>query len=226
MATKSKVNFSTILKRSTCMNSIMESSQILDSEKRYSMLKSSIENSNSFRAVNVQNLLKSYLESMCNSQNATRYYWQPFELVETFNKIDENILADKVLSEYCNRILPYVENLSVVKETISSYNLTKEQKEFAEDNISSMMNAAKILENHDKISNRFNIDFEVKRFRSNGLKYLVNSCASMIDTYKIKPYQKLNVTLEEVAYVLEKEALIKKELLSSKTESKCIKKSK
>ena len=46
--------------------------------------------------------------------------------------------------------------------------------------------ADRILKNHDRISKRFNIQSEVAKIKSKGLKNVTESCCEMIDTYNMK----------------------------------------
>ena len=101
-------------------------------------------------------------------------------------------------------MLPYVNDLSMIKETVNRYKLTETQKEKIVEESGLIMTADRILQNHNRISKRFNIELEVSKFRSKGLKNITESCCTMIDTFKIQSYQKLNICLEELTYLLQK----------------------
>jgi hypothetical protein len=75
----------------------------------------------------------------------------------------------------------------------------------------------KIVNNHNKISKRFNIEYEIKSAKIKGLEFVVEKCCSMIDTYSFEPYQKMNMCIEEMVYLLEKNNIDYRqdELLSS-----------
>lgn len=201
MATKNKLKYGTILKRSSCLNSEATS---VDSQKLFENLKYYIENSENGKDTGIQRPLRLYIESMSNVDNASNYYWQPFEIVSFLNSKNQ-ILGDRVVKEYNERILPYVSDISNVKDSLK-YNTTllDSQKESILEFANLYEGADRVLNNHNMISKRFNLESEAKRYKNMGLKYLVDNCASKIDTYKIKSYQKLNITIEEVAYLLDK----------------------
>ena len=205
MATKNTVSFSTILKRSTCLNSINESTAP-DSDRLYENLQSLIELKKNGRDSAVQRSLQSFIESLCYSANASNHFREPLYLMEQFNSIDPEI-SNRILSEYTTRVMPYVSDLSYIDYAIKEANLTLEQKAKIMESATAYNVADRILRNHDSLSKRFNIETEVKKYPHSSLKSVAENCAMMIDTYKIKPYQKLNLCIEEVSYLLNKNNL-------------------
>lgn len=198
------VNYNTILKRSRCLNSAVTESTKVDSTKIFNNLNRSIEIRKNGRNADTQQLLRSYIESLCNTENASSNYYQIFSLLEKFNEIDP-VISDRILSEYVERILPYSENIESIANSLDRREgLTEEQKNVIFENCTAFSVADRILKNHNSISKRFNIEKECNRIRTAGLKYFVDSCADMIDTYKIKDYQKMNLLFEECYYILEK----------------------
>lgn len=203
MSNRKIVNYTTILKRSRCLASSVTESTRVDSTKIFDNLNRSIETKKNGRNADTQQLLRSYIESSCNTEGAANYY-QIFSLLETFNKVDP-VISDRILTEYVNRILPYTENIeSVVNSLERREGLTEYQKNIIFENASAYNVSDRILKNHSSISKRFNIERECNRIRTAGLKYFIDSCAEMIDTYKIKDYQKMNLLIEECYYILEK----------------------
>ena len=198
------VNYNTILKRSRCLNSAVTESTKVDSNKIFNNLNRSIEIKKNGRNADTQRLLRSFIESLCNTENASSNYYQIFNLLETFNTVDP-VISDRILTEYVDRILPYTENIeSVVSSLERRENLTEDQKNTIFENCTVIAASDRILKNHASISKRFNIERECNRIKSAGLKYFIDSCADMIDTYRIKDYQKMNLLFEECYYLLEK----------------------
>lgn len=198
------VNYTTILKRSRCLNSAVTESTKVDSNKIFNNLNRSIEIKKNGRNADTQQLLRSFIESLCNTQNASSNYYQIFNLLETFNTVDP-VISDRILAEYVDRILPYTENIEAVVNSLERReNLTEDQKNTIFENCTAIAASDRILKNHESISKRFNIERECNRIRSAGLKYFIDSCADMIDTYRIKEYQKMNLLFEECYYLLEK----------------------
>ena len=209
------IDFGTILKRSKCINSLSES--CTDAKKRYEYLENNIHNkqSNSY----IKNSLRSYIESLCDHKNANMYFRQPLYLIQEFNKSDKSC-SEYILKEYTNRILPYVNDISLLNEAAQRYDLYPYQYDIIKEYASKYIIADRILNNHDKISKRFNICSEINKVKSRGLKFVTESCCSMIDTYTIAPYAKFNLCLEEMGYLLDKEGIDydKKDLVRYTTE--------
>lgn len=200
---KKIVNYNTILKRSRCLNSAVTESTKVDSNKIFNNLNRSIEIKKNGRNADTQQLLRSFIESLCNTENASSNYYQIFNLLETFNTVDP-VISDRILTEYVDRILPYTENVESVVNSLDRRNITEEQKNTIFENCTVIAATDRILKNHDSISKRFNIERECNRIKSAGLKYFIDSCAEMINTYRIKDYQKMNLLFEECYYLLEK----------------------
>ena len=107
----STLKFGTILKRSQCMNSVISetSSKTLEhSERLYSNINKMIDERAKTGKEDFINL-GSFLESLCNTVSASNMWAAPLELIEKFNNLNEGVSA-KILYEYTNRILPYVED--------------------------------------------------------------------------------------------------------------------
>lgn len=206
MDTKNSIKFSTILKRSQCLNSTLSESAKIDSDHLYKNLKQILEKSKSGKEAGVQNLLRSYMESMCNTENMNNSYWQVLDIVKEFNELDPNI-SNKIIYEFVNKSLPYMETPSNILDCIDNYDLLDNQKIMLKEAAILNTTADRIIKNHNMISKRFNIENSVVKYRTTGLKYFIDSCADMIDTYNIPNYQKMNITLEESVYLLEKNGI-------------------
>ena len=210
MANKNSINFGTIFKRSSCLNAVSEE-KVLNSEKRFQNLKTQLEaisdKDGQEVSPSIKSSLKSFLESICNNVNADQFYYHPLYLMQEFNRLDSNI-ANQILSEYTSRIMPYIANLTYLPESVERYDITDKQKQTILEFADKYIIVDRILNNHDKISKRFNINQEIQKVPSKGLKYVVESCCSMIDTYRITPYAKMNLCLEEIGYLLDKNGII------------------
>lgn len=220
MTKRKCISYGIIFKRSSCLNSPVLEAQVVDAGKYYTNLKSQLENLTD-GSVNpsVKNSLRSFMKSICDINNANKYYRQPLFLMEKFNDID-NRISNEIMVDYTTQILPYVEDLSGIKETVNRYELSEDQKNKILETASQYMVADRILNNHSKISKRFNIESDVSKIKSKGLKNIVESCCTMIDTYTLKPYQKLNLCIEELTYLFGKNGISyePKDLVSYVTE--------
>lgn len=204
MAIKNSITqYSTIFKRSSCLNSYRESQEVPDSTKRYHILESVLKNTSNCRDINVQKSIRSYLESLTNVKNATEHFREPLFLIESLNKKDTD-LANRIVTEYVSRVLPYNRNIEVLEGAVQCFDLTDDQVSSVLSGVYMYEACDRIIKNHNSISKRFHIEQEAKKYPYTGLRPIVESCAMMIDTYQIKDYQKLSMCIEEVDYVLEK----------------------
>lgn len=197
--------YKTILKRSTCLNSIEE--HVVDPCKKYDNIVGMIENAGNIKSFALQGAIKQYLDSMCNCENASKYYWQPLDLASKLNAFDESFSSSCIIHNYINRVLPYAENMGAVKYSIDNGDLTEDQKNTLTEAVNNFAVADRIMNNHRSISNRFNIERENTRYKAMGLKFLVESIGNMVSTYSVDNYQKMNITIEETYYFLNKNGI-------------------
>lgn len=198
---KSNVDFNVISRRSRCLKSVSES---LNVEKRFENL--SIKLSSYKKGQNntsIKTSLNTFLESICNSSDASKYFRQPLYIIQEFNKTDTDI-SNYVLQEYVSRIIPCINDLSKMRESLERYTLLDEQKESILEAAAKYTIADRILKNHTVLSEKFNIELEVTKINSKGLGNVIESCCSLVDNYSIPSYQKLNLCIEEMTYLLGK----------------------
>lgn len=200
------VNYSTIFRRHQCLSSkLLEDTK---SDKKFNSLVKVLENNvpskNGEINQSVQISLRYFMESMTNINSANKYYSYPVFIMQEFNKYDSK-LADQILSEYTDRILPYVEDIGMVKETIQRYDITENQYNKITESVDNNLVADRILKNHDTISNKFpEMELECKKVNSLGLRAVLDSCCRKIDTYNLEPYKKMNLCIEEMNYLFNK----------------------
>lgn len=204
MANRISIDLGTILKRSVHTGSVNESKKT-DSTKLFtnldSQIKSMSEQNRSQIGLFLKRPLISYLESLTNIEEANKHYREPLYFMQEFNKIDSSI-SDYILENYTSRILCLVDDLSQISETISRYNITEKQKNTILESAKKYITVDRILTNHERISKRFNISEEVNKIRGKDLKSVIESCCSMIDTYSVPSYTKMNTSFEEIGYLL------------------------
>lgn len=200
------VNYSTINRRQYCLSSkLFEDTR---SNERFNtlvkVLESNPTSSDGTISQSLQIYLRSFIESMTNRDSASKYFRYPIYIMQEINKYDQN-LSNQILSEYTTRILPYVEDLSLVSEAMERYELSDNQYKAIAESIDSFIIADRILKNHDTISTKFpNIESECKRVNSLGLRSVIESCCRMIDTYNLESYKKMNLCIEEMNYLFAK----------------------
>lgn len=213
----SRLNYSTIFKRSSCLNSTESK---IDSEKIFNLLENgqlkSIKEQHRV-TIPLKNGIDNYFNALSNKENASQYWYRGLDIIHRLNENGCKHDANKLLDKYNSNILPYVENMEGVIESLDNYNLTNTQYEKIKSLCEDYKFADQVINNHNQISKRFNIEYEVKSVKIKGLYNVVESCCSMIDTYSYEPYQKLNITIDEMTYLFEKNNIDYKqeELLSN-----------
>ena len=199
MTKRASLNYGTIVKRSSCINSIAESGyNNLDS--RLELIRSQLESVSNNNILGIKQSVKSFVESISNYNDANRYYKYPLFFVDKLNEYDTKF-ADKLIDVYTNRVMPYVENLSCVEEITERLDLTSSQKDKLDNTGSLLQNADRIIKNHSMISNRFNIENDIK---FNSIEDIVENVCTLIDTYDLPNYQKMNLCIEELYYLIQK----------------------
>lgn len=198
-----RLDFGTIFKRSSCLNS---SESKIDSERIFKRIEDSKLESirEGYIPTSYNSLLEEYTNSLSNKTNASQYWYRGLEIIQSLNNHNADRDAKRFTNNYISRILPYVENIGGVLEAIDRYDLEDYQYHDIKDICEQYKLADKILNNHEKISKRFNIEYEVKGTKLKGLDTVVEKCCSMIDTYSYEPYQKLNMCIEEMVYLFER----------------------
>jgi hypothetical protein len=100
----SRLNFSVIFKRSSCLNSTESK---IDSEKIFNLLEN-----NQLKSIKEQhkitvaskNGINNYFDSLHNKENASRYWYRGLEIIQKLNengcRYDANKLVDKYNSIY------------------------------------------------------------------------------------------------------------------------------
>lgn len=204
-SSKTKLKFGIVSKRARCINSESKY-KVQNVEKRYDILSAQLENYDSKKEnvtlrTNINSNLKKFLESLNDSVCANEFKEYPLHLMEVFSKIDITT-TEYICSEYTKCILPYIKDLGVLYETVDRYNLI--YKDQIIESLKQYIAADRVLENHKTISKRFNIEKSVLNTNNIGLKAVTENCCSMIDTYNIASYQKLNLCIEEMSYLFER----------------------
>lgn len=204
MPNKSTINFSTILKRSTCLNSTTQLNESVHVNELFDRVISAIQNGREF-AINSN--VNSFIESISNRESAAKYYWQPLKILSEMNKNELVNNAGLLERQYVTRVLPYIEDLDDVQGDLDRFTLTESQNDCINDYINKFKIADRILGNYNSLSRRFNLEDVSIKYQARGLKPFVESIANMVDTYNTKNYQKMNIVLEEVDYILSKEGI-------------------
>lgn len=211
---KTTVTFGVISKRQSAVNSVSKSNLVNESnaiEKAYRVITSKLDNKQNINGS--LNLIKSnaerMLESLADSTTANKYNSYIISIIEKMNETGEKAYleyADQLSRKFASNILQYISELDMVIENVTDYKLTDKQKGtiLKEANIYSACD--RIVNNYNTIKKRFNLEDTVLKNKGN-LQLATEAVCSMIDTYNRNPYQKMNICIEEIMYIIEKNNL-------------------
>ena len=227
------LSFGIINKRSLCKNEDLNNENIV----RESVIKSNLSNldrqihhdltlqeaSNnkgkinhlSYNKSSISPVLEKYynqfIANINNSVNADLFINEAIYLISEINNLNREY-ANKITTDIISDIIPKVSinelNRIQYKLNENFYgHLTESQLDKLNTCIKNNIVADRILENHNRLSKRFNIENEIASIRSKGLERTIESVCDILDTYKIEPYQKLNICIEEMTYILSKNGI-------------------
>ena len=145
-----------------------------------------------------------FLDGCKNVKNANKYYRNVLSLIEKVNEKISPDQAELLENKFAKDIVPYIEDLKSLKESLSRFNINREPilKAIKENTICN-----RILKNHDKLNKRFDFSKFILENTNKPLEDNILYCCEMIDTYDMPSYAKLNVALEEISYILQKNAV-------------------
>ena len=187
------ISFSDVEKRRMCLESVL-------SEKHRSIAN---EYTNAFNAVrNEREDAKERIHeffSICKRSN------DPLpDLCFKFLSLTEGTqLADTAIYEI-KEIIPYIENTSEVKNLINESEVSQETKDILLDEVYVNQVCDRVLNNAHAISKRFNLEQFINDRRYAPLEDIVMETCNLIDTYKLPPHGKLNITIEMMTCLFEK----------------------
>jgi hypothetical protein len=198
MRTNHVISINQIEKRRICQSSLTEGS---DAGYLYNIYRNSIKHDSS----RLEQTSFDFFKGCSTAKNANKYYGKCLSVLEDMKDNDRLV---KVLETYmAAEIVPYITNLFDLDEQVERSNLANSTVATLTEASTVNKVCQRILNNNEKISERFNFD---KYIRENGRKPMepvVLKCCSMIDTYKTPGYAKLNIALEELSYIYQKNAI-------------------
>ena len=210
LARDSVVTYGDIFKRTSCLNPIINYKHkeiptsiltFIESISPETVTKNSIVKDDS------KNFINRFMDCLNEAENANSYYEYPLMIIDKMNSIDESF-ANNIMANYVSNIMPYITNQEAIKETLELYNnITPSQKYVINNTASIYIAADRIVKNHESISKRFKIDEAVKELPKLQVKGVIAKICEMVDTYSIRPYQKLNLCIEESTYLFDKNAV-------------------
>lgn len=191
------IPYSIIFKRSSCLDTVSEASTYSDTFFNQHIEKLLSKNDLSYSE---NNMIASYFNSLCCKEEANESYINALQILETHSTKER-------LDIFCKRILPYIEDMSYIDSYLKNSNMIQEDKDVLREYYNMYNIADRVIKNHKTISKRFNIESEILKIPYISLNSIAENCCTMIDTYKMDSYKKLNLCIEEMMYLIEKNRL-------------------
>lgn len=203
-----KITYSTIAKRSDALNAVH-----LCNENSSSMIRDYVANLEacikedfnngkklSSRTVKAADLAIQNINH--NIYEATSYGATVVARIGSISGLDKEQGA-RLEKDFCTFVLPYCENMDSIQREAGwfvNFNLLNES-------VKAYAVADRILANHKKISEKFNFNLLEGNIYSRNVDYICDEVCAMIDGYNIRPSAKINATIEEMTYLLDKNGL-------------------
>jgi hypothetical protein len=188
------IPYSIIVKRSSCLDSPCESATCSDTFFNQHVEKLISKGDLSFSE---NKIIDSYFNALSCKEEANNAFNNALDILEIHS-------TNQRVDTFCKRILPYVENLNSVSTYLEHSNIPKEYTEVIKEYLTMYNVADRVIKNHRNISKRFNIESEVSKIPYTSLNSVAENCCTMIDTYKLDSYKKLNLCIEEMMYLINK----------------------
>ena len=188
------IPYSIIVKRSSCLDSPCESATCSDTFFNQHVEKLISKGDLSFSE---NKIIDSYFNALSCKEEANNAFNNALDILEIHS-------SKQRVDTFCKRILPYVENLNSVNTYLDHSNIPTEYMDQIKEYVAMYNVADRVIKNHRSISKRFNIELEVAKIPYTSLNSVAENCCTMIDTYKMDSYKKLNLCIEEMMYLINK----------------------
>lgn len=161
-----------------------------------------------------ENSLLEYANHLYDNFSLSNECFGDFMDLLASSTINEDCTVNRIVNEAKNRILPYLEDMDTAKQIIESAWISDYQRNTLIEAANKYIVADKILRNYNSISEKFDIDKECMRYNADSSKFssVVENCFNFFNDYSIAPYQKLNIMIEEMSYVFNKNGIEYNEL--------------
>lgn len=148
----------------------------------------------------IRPLAEDFISKTSTKENMKIYLEESLNILSSLSNY--NIIQKSLYNRFINDSIYYHPDMKSLKEQVIKSDIDNETKSIIIDRANYIKTADNILENHTKLSKRFNIDSIYNR-KNISFEKLTNIVCEMVDTYNIKPYVKLELVLQEMSYKLQ-----------------------
>lgn len=198
MRNNNPITIDKIRNRSIALNSSKDNS---DNQYLYEISLASIKQNRS----TIKSDVSKFMSGCMNYKNANKHYRHCLNLLEKMQYDKE--ISSIIESDFINFIIPYIERPEQVQEVLTRYNLSESSLDKINDSLKEYKVCDRIINNDKTLSKRFDFDKYIKENAHRPFDDIILHCCSMMDTYNTKSYAKMNIALEELSYVLQKNSI-------------------
>ena len=199
MRTDKLITISQIKARQNAINSTNESTT--DVGNLYLIAKNSIDKNLS----TIREDAYRFFHECRDKHNANTYAMKCLSTLESVK--DNSALLQILESKFAHEVVPYIEKLEGLKDSLRQYSLAESTLETINEAIKVNKICDRIVINDAKLSKRFNFDKFIRENHYKPFDQTVIKCCEMLDTYSTPSYAKLNIALEELSYIYQKNAM-------------------
>ena len=124
-------------------------------------------------------------------------------LLNTLSSLQEKYpqIYRESMSLYQSSVLPYIEDMNAFLQELDQSSIDNTTKNTLTETANNYKVADRILANHAKMKKRFTFESSVLNNQNSPINETCDKICNIIDTYAMKPYAKMAVAFEELAYL-------------------------
>lgn len=191
------MSLNTILKRSRCISSTTKSRQNI----RYDSITEMAHSKNTHL---IPRLAENYVDGLMCKEGADHNYGQAINLLSYYN--ENNIPSDKLYSKIVEMTY-YIENLEGFKEKVKYAHISDEYKKSLTELANDLVISDRILTNYKSLNEKFDFENNIQKIQHKNASFIISEIRKMLSQYKFKPYQEMNVMMEQIGFIKEKDKL-------------------
>ncbi|MBR6289409.1 MAG: hypothetical protein IKR19_08740 [Acholeplasmatales bacterium] len=189
------MSLSTILKRSRCMGSTTLSHQNI----RYdSILELTLVKNNEA----ISRLAEGYIDGLICKEGANQNYAQAIDLLAYYN--ENQMPTDKIFSKI-QEMVYYLEDMDLLLNKVKYSNIAEKDATALTELANDIKIADRVLKNSKVLNEKMNFENNIRKIHRRPGYDVVKEASRMIGSYKFKPYQEMNMVMEQLGYLKEKD---------------------
>ena len=196
---KSPIDMNQVFRRSLCLSDSRDHG-VLSCSTALSKVKRSL--SEGYSSSTLKNDVRNLISEAANKKAANRYVEAIIEVFSELYKKEKYDIIDSTFPMFLNSVVPYCENVGALSTMGIQHNIGNINIDKLAIVESKYKLCDRIIDNHNKISKRFNLSEEFNN--TYNVSDVARNVCTMIDTYMMKPHIKMELCFEEAKYLIDK----------------------